>query len=83
MGLLKTGDYELVLILEHPETASSLAAKLTEFCLVREGSSYRSVTGSASYGPYRIAEANGDGIRLEKNPNWWGEAGQYEEVLCR
>ena len=83
VGLLKTGDYEMVLILEHPETASSLAAKLTQFYLIREGCSYRTVANSASYGPYRVAEVLPECIRLEKNPNWWGEAGQYDEILCR
>lgn len=83
VGLVKAGDYELVLILQHPETASSLAAKLLDFCLIREGCSYRSAAGSASYGPYRILEASAEGIRLEKNPNWWGEPGQYDQILCR
>ena len=83
VGLLKTGDYEMVLILQHPETASSLAAKLTDFCLTREGCSYRSAAKSASYGPYRVTEVKPEGIRLEKNPNWWGEAGEHEQILCR
>ena len=83
VGILKAGDYELVLILEEPETTSSLAVKLTEFRLVREGKTYRSAEGSASYGPYRVAEVTSEGIRLEKNPNWWGESGQYDEILCR
>ena len=83
VGLVKTGDYEMVLILQHPETVSSLAAKLTGFCLIREGRSYRSTAGSASYGPYRVAEVTSESIRLEQNPNWWGEPGQYEQILCR
>ena len=83
VGLLKTGDQELVLILQEPETVSSLAAKLRDFCLIREGYSYRSTAGSASYGPYRVAEVTSTGIRLEKNPNWWGESGEHEQILCR
>ena len=83
VGLLKTGDYELVLILEEPETVSSLSAKLCDFYLIREGCSYRSAAGSASYGPYRVAEVTSTGIRLERNPNWWGESGQHEQILCR
>lgn len=83
VGLLKTGDYELVLILEEPETVSSLLVKLCDFCLIREGCSYRSTAGSASYGPYRVAEVTSTGIRLERNPNWWGESGQHEQILCR
>lgn len=83
VGLVKVGDYELVLILEEPETESSMIMKLAEFPLVREGSSYRSAAGSASYGPYRVAEVTAEGIRLEKNPNWWGSEGRYEQILCR
>lgn len=83
VGLLKTGDHELVLILEEPETVSSLAVKLCDFCLIREGSTYRSAAGSASYGPYRVAEVTSTGIRLERNPSWWGESGQHEQILCR
>ena len=83
VGILKTDDYELVLILEEPETASSLSVKLADFYLIREGCSYRSAPGSASYGPYRVAEVTSEGIRLERNPNWWGKAGAYEQILCR
>ena len=83
VGILKTGDYELVLILEEPETESSLTVKLAEFRLVREGSSYRSAEGSTSYGPYRVKEVTAEGIRLEKNPNWWGKSGAYDQILCR
>lgn len=83
VGLLKTDDYELVLILEEPEGATSLITKLVDFRLVREGSTYRSAAGSVSYGPYRVMEVTSTGIRLEKNPNWWGESGQHEQILCR
>ena len=83
VGMLKTGDYELVLILEEPEAETSLKMKLAEFRMVRAGSTYRSAEGSASYGPYRVAEVTAEGIRLEKNPNWWGKSGQYDEILCR
>ena len=83
VGILKTGSHELVLILEEAETASSLSAKLADFYLIREGYSYRSAEDSASYGPYRVVEVTAEGIRLEKNPNWWGREGQYEQILCR
>ena len=83
VGILKTGDYELVLILEEPEGETSLEMRLADFRLVREGCSYRSAEGSASYGPYRVKEVTSEGIRLEKNPNWWGESGQHEQILCR
>ena len=83
VGFLKTDDYELVLILEEPEGEKSLVTKLARFPLVREGYSYRSAAGSVSYGPYRVVEVTSTGIRLEKNPNWWGKDGQYEQILCR
>ena len=83
VGLLKTGEYELVLILAEPEGETSLKMKLADFCLKREGKTYRSAAGSASYGPYRVVEVTSTGIRLEKNPNWWGKAGQYDEILFR
>lgn len=83
VGLVKTGDYEIVLILQEPDTASSLQMKLAEFPLVREGCAYRSGADSPSYGPYRVAEVTAEGIRLERNPNWWGVEGQYEQILCR
>ena len=83
VGIMKTGDYELVLILEEPETVTSLEMKLRDFCLVREGCDYRSAAGSASYGPYRVAEVTTEDIRLEKNSNWWGKPGEHEQILCR
>ena len=83
VGILKTGDYELVLILEEPEAETSLKMKLADFRLVREGCFYRSAEDSASYGPYRVKEVTSEGIRLEKNPNWWGAEGRYEQILCR
>ena len=83
VGILKTGSHELVLILEEPEGETSLKMRLADFRLVREGCSYRSAEDSASYGPYRVMEVTSDGIRLEKNPNWWGKEGQYEQILCR
>ena len=83
VGLLKTGEYELVLILAEPEGETSLKMKLADFCLKREGKTYRSAAGSASYGPYRVVEVTSTGIRLEKNPNWWGKDGQYDEILFR
>ena len=83
VGILKIGDRELVLILEEPDTISSLMVKLCDVYLIREGSTYRSAAGSASYGPYRVVEVTSTGIRLEQNPNWWGESGQHEQILCR
>lgn len=83
VGLVRTGDYELVLILQEPESETALVARLAGFPLVREGFSYRTAADSPSYGPYRVSEVTPEGIRLEKNPNWWGPEVLYEQILCR
>ena len=83
VGLIPTGEYELVLILEEPMGEIFLKMALSDFRLVREGYGYRSQSDSPSYGPYRVAEVTAEGIRLEKNPNWWGYPGEYDEIRCR
>lgn len=83
VGLVKTGDYELTLILEMPDTRSSLASKLRNVTLIRDNCRYNGAESGASYGPYRVEEVTEQGIVLEQNPAWWGEPGQYEQILCR
>lgn len=83
VGILKTGSHELVLILEEPDTASSLSVKLEGFRLIREKCVYNGPEVGASYGPYWVTEVTSEGILLEKNPNWWGKEGQYDQILCR
>ena len=83
VGLVKTGDYELTLILQQPVAPSYLEAKLEGFTLIRDKRSYKTAETGASYGPYRVAEVTLDGILLERNPAWWGEPGQYDQILCR
>ena len=58
-------------------------AKLEGFTLIRDKRSYKTAETGASYGPYRVAEVTLDGILLERNPAWWGEPGQYDQILCR
>ena len=83
VGIEKTGDYELTLILQEPVSPSYLAAKLEGFTLIRENRSYKAAESGASYGPYRVTEVTLDGILLERNPAWWGKPGQYNQILCR
>lgn len=83
VGLVKTGNYELTLILEEPAAPSFLASKLENIRLVREKCLYKSPEVGASYGPYRVVNVSEEGILLERNPAWWGEPGQYDQILCR
>ena len=83
VGMEKTGDYELTLILKEPATASYLETKLRNFTLIRENRIYRGPEIGASYGPYRVAKVTDEGILLERNQAWWGEPGQYDQILCR
>ena len=83
VGILKTGDYELTLILEYPAAPTYLASKLENLSLVRERCTYTGPEVGASYGPYRVVNVSNQGILLERNPAWWGEPGQYDQILCR
>ena len=83
VGLVKTGPYELTLILEEPATPSYLASKLEGISLIREKCAYQGPEVGASYGPYRVVKVSEAGILLERNPAWWGEPGQYDQILCR
>lgn len=83
VGMVKTGNHELTLILEEPATSSYLASKLENIRLTREKCAYMGPEVGASYGPYRVVEVSEQGILLERNPAWWGEPGQYDQILCR
>lgn len=83
VGFVKTGDYELTLIMEYPVAPSYLASKLESIRLIRENCAYNAPEVGASYGPYRVVEVSDAGILLERNPAWWGEPGQYDQILCR
>lgn len=86
VGILKTGDRQITLILAQPTTASALALELEEVYLLREDSEDygTSAVAYSSYGPYRIVSADTEQILLEPNPNWWGSpAAEYEQVICR
>ena len=87
VGFVITGDRQVVLILAEPTTASSLALELEDLDLVREslwGDAY--ATSPETYsacGPYRVVSAGTEEILLERNPRWWGEAGNYDRILIR
>ena len=83
VGFVATGNYELTLILEYPATSSFLASKLESVRLVREKCLYTGPEVGASYGPYWVVDVTDQGILLERNPAWWGQPGQYDQILCR
>lgn len=83
VGLVKTGDYELTLILDDPVTPAFLAMRLEGLTLIREKCAYAGPEVGASYGPYRVTEVTDQEILLERNPAWWGEPGPYDQILCR
>lgn len=88
VGLLKTGEYEITIVLEKSMDIFSLAYNLTENfivyedlyekCLKKEGntwfSTYNTSTDTTmSYGPYRLAFYQKDkAMSFEKNPNFYG-----------
>ena len=94
VGILKTGEYELTLILEKAASAQVLQAELTEGWLVREelyGPEYgTSVETSSSCGPYKLTQLEEQGFLLERNKKWFGYVdglyeGQYQAdaVSCQ
>ena len=82
LGILATGEKELVLLMQKPITARTLMQKLESLFLLRSGEDADTLL---SYGPYRIASADPEEILLERNHNWWGEADSrdYHRILCR
>lgn len=89
VGILKTGDDQLTLILEAPTTATALALKLENLYLFRQefwGDDYGTTPEQyCSYGPYRLVSASYEQIVLERNEYWHGDADRYpaDTVLCK
>lgn len=75
VGIRKTGEYQLTLMLAQPHTAEALALKLADFPLV--------TGGGRSCGPYRLVSADSTLIQLERNENWWGDGTQYEADILK
>ena len=94
VGLLKTGTYQITLVLAKPISPEALQCCLTTGWLVRADADpfgyCTSVETSASYGPYRLTALGTDDFRLERNETWYGytdgkHLGQYQStaVYCR
>ena len=80
VGLLDQED-RLVLILQEPATAGSVALALTGLYPV-EKQSYDGSAPVPSCGPYRICEAAAGELLLEPNPHWTGTKAEFETVRC-
>ena len=88
VGLIKTGDYEITLVLENPITDFYLHYSLTSNWIVYEdlyeankketGNLVKTTYGTSadtymSYGPYKLTEFQVDKqITMEKNDKWYG-----------
>lgn len=88
VGLIKTGDYEITLVLANPITDFYLHYSLTSNWIVHEGlyEANKKETGNLvkttygtsaetymSYGPYKLTEFQVDKqITMEKNDKWYG-----------
>lgn len=88
VGCLKTGEYEITLVLEKSLTGFYLLYNLTGNWLVYQplydanikqvgdtytSTYYTSVDTTMSYGPYKMVSYQKDkSMRLEKNENWFG-----------
>ena len=89
LGIIKTGNLELVLMLQSPMAVSALMEKLQFLFLLRQtvygADDGKTAEGYPSYGPYRITSAGVDEILLEPNPNWWGDPDPrgYHRILCQ
>lgn len=75
VGLLKTGEFELVVITAEAVTSQTVAARLAELKLTRSDF-------EGCYGPYRVADEGADEIRLERNPYWQGQAYPADVIRC-
>lgn len=97
VGLLKTGEYQIVLILEKPTTAEILQSNLLLGWLVKEdiyeqwGLFYgTAVDRYASCGPYKLTYISEKEIQFARNEAWYGYSdgkhqGQYQTTAidCR
>ena len=67
VGILVTGDRELVILTSEPMAPSGLASRLADVTALRAGF-------DGTYGAYRITDEGADEIRLERNLYWQGDA---------
>lgn len=73
LGILKTGDAQITLILNQPMTVESLAAYLADCRLT--------TAAGRSCGPWRVLSQSADLIELEPNPSFWGEYTYTADIL--
>lgn len=89
LGIVKTGPFEIVLLLQEPAVPSILMEKLEKLFLFRENYWSKDYATSpetySGYGPYRITSVDSSQIILEPNSNWWGEpvTDEFDRILCR
>lgn len=97
VGILKTDDYKIVLVLERPLSAGSLAANLRESWLVKpdlydaDPAAYGTDAAHyASCGPYILTSGDSRGLYFARNESWYGYSdgahqGQYQAtaISCR
>ena len=80
VGLIKTGDYQITLVLEKPLTGDALMRALTGGWLVKQSlyeadrAAYcTSAAATASYGPYQLESYEpGKSMRFVRNEAWYG-----------
>lgn len=86
-GYFKTGDGQLVLILNQPTTAAALAAQLENLRPLRSdiwGPEYAtSAQNYSACGPYRVETVEPGLITLVRNENWYGQEDAQRPDLIR
>lgn len=86
-GILKTGEHQLILILDQPAVSTSVALALEDLRLVRQslwGETYgTSAEEYSSCGPYRIVSSDMELIVLARNENWYGQTDPDAPALIR
>ena len=84
VGIKKTGEYQITLILSRPMTATSLALGLTEIFLMNSGTDYPASSETYfSCGPYRIESMTDEEILLVSNGYWHGSPVEAETLHVR
>lgn len=89
LGLVKTGDHQITLILSEPTTVTALALDLGQYRPLPEAiwsESYGTpASGYWACGPYRVESADMEQIVLVRNENWYGkmDSQQPQQIRCR
>jgi ABC-type transport system substrate-binding protein len=76
VGLIKTGEYQLVYIAEYPIEYKDLMPLLKHNWAVREEyyeqGGYNAGLNTMSFGPFKLSGADDSGMTLVKNERWYG-----------